>query len=251
VVEDDRVAALVANFESWLPVFASFPDAKTDERYGVHTWTSSVRAPFFNGLLGAPPPEVIDELLAPFEAESIPVVWAVTPPGDISSELELRGFGVESLPGMTVELAALPELALPTGVEVLPVDDDPELLEVATELAFTTNGFPPGMSKPIMHALGRMPGRDRFATFLATMDGEPAAASALLVSGKVAGLFNVGTLPAFRRRGLGSAVSLAALHAGRAIGCTLGALQSSAEAIGVYRGLGFEECCRVVLAFRG
>lgn len=248
---EDRVASLVTNFESWLPIFAAFPDAQTSERDGVHTWRSSVRAPFFNGLLGAPPPEVIDELLAPFEQDEIPLAWAVTPPGDISGELERRGFSVESLPGMTVDLASLPELSAPPGIDVQAVDDDPSLLEVATEISFTTSGFPPGMSEPIMHALERMPDRRRFATFLASVDGEPAAASALLVSGHVAGLFNVGTLPAFRRRGLGTIVSLAALRAGAAAGCTLGALQSSAEAVGVYSSLGFEECCRVVLAFRG
>lgn len=247
---EERVAALVANFESWLPMFASFPEARTDERYGVHTWTSSVRAPFFNGLLGAPPPEVIDELLAPFEEGGIPVVWAVTPPGDISAELEQRGFDVAALPGMTVELAAMPELDVAPGVEVFPVDDDPALLEAATEISFTTNGFPPGMSAPMRHAFERVPDRTRFSTFLATIDGEPAAASALLISDHVAGLFNVGTLPAFRRRGLGALVSLAALEAGRAAGCTLGALQSSSDAVGVYRSLGFEECCTVVLAIR-
>lgn len=250
MVEDERVAALVANFESWLPIFAAFPDAKTNELFGVHTWTSSIKAPFFNGLLGAPPPELIDELLAPFEQADIPVVWAVPPPGDISVELERRGFAVESLPGMTVDLAELPELDLPPGVEVIQVDDHPELLEAATEIAFTSNGFPAGMAPSIIHALHRMPDRYRFATFLATVDGEPAAASALLTTGEVAGLFDVGTLPTLRRRGLGRIVSLAALHAGRAAGCALGALQSSEPALGIYRALGFDECCRVVLAFR-
>lgn len=255
MVEDDRVEALVANFVSWLPLFALFPDAETNERYGVHTWTSSVRLPFFNGLLGTPSPGApagaIDELLAPFDRDGVPVIWAVPPGNDLTAELEERRFEVESLPGMTVDLAALPEPSLPPGVEIRRVDGDRALLEAATEISFTTNGFPPGTSIPMVETLDRMTDRDRFGTFLATVDGEPAAASALLVSGRVAGLYNVGTLPEFRRRGLGALVSLAAMQAGRAEGCTLGALQATAAASSVYRTLGFDECCRFAFAVRG
>ena len=39
--DDRRVDALVANFLSWLPILAAFPDARFEERHGVPSWTSS------------------------------------------------------------------------------------------------------------------------------------------------------------------------------------------------------------------
>ncbi|HST16018.1 MAG TPA: GNAT family N-acetyltransferase [Gaiellaceae bacterium] len=246
---DRRVDALVANFLSWLPILAAFPNAEFEERHDVPSWTSSVPLPFFNGLVGAPPDnEMIDDLLARFDG--VPVIWVVPPPGDITGELERRGFEVELLPGMTIDLATVSPPVLPTGVEIRAVDDDPALLESATGVAFTTNGFPPSAVPSMIDALARMDDRARFTTFLASVDGVPAAASALVVSDEVAGIYNVGTLPEFRRRGLGALVSIAALAAGRARGCTIGALQASQQAESVYRAIGFEECCRFAFAIR-
>jgi GNAT superfamily N-acetyltransferase len=251
VAVEDPVDALLANFLSWLPLFAALPDARYDERYGVASWTSSVQLPFFNGLVGAPARnEAIDELLERFP-DGTPILWVVTPPSDITVALEDRGFTVESMPGMTVDLAALSPRELPAGVDIRAVDDDPELLELTTEIAFTTNGFPPTAVPPILDAIGRVRDRLEFTTFLASVDGVPAAASALVVTDHVAGIFNVGTLPEFRRRGLGGLVSLAALEAGKKRGCTMGALQASQQALGVYRAIGFEECCRFAFAVRG
>ena len=131
------------------------------------------------------------------------------------------------------------------------MDDDPELLAAATEIAFTTNGFPATAAAPMVETLARMPDRERFTTFLASVDGVPQRASALLVSDDVAGIYNVGTLPEYRRRGLGTLVSVAALETGLQRGCTIGALQASQQAVGVYRAIGFEECCRFAFALRG
>jgi ribosomal protein S18 acetylase RimI-like enzyme len=250
VAADDRVGALLANFLSWLPVFAALPDSQYEERHGVTSWTSSVKLPFFNGLVGAPAENsVIDELLQRFQ--DTPILWVVTPPHDLTGALEARGFAVETIPGMTVDLDTVAPRNIPAGVAIRVVDDDPELLETATEISFTSNGFPSSAVPPIIDTIARVRGRFQFTKFLALVDGVPAAASALVISDHVAGVFNVGTLPEFRRRGLGALVSLAALEAGRERGCTLGALQSSQQAVGVYRAIGFEECCRFAFAVRG
>lgn len=247
--DDRRIDALVANFLSWLPILAAFPDAELEERHGVPSWTSSVPLPFFNGLVGAPPDdEAIDELLARFDGA--PVIWVVPPPGDITAGLERRGFEVELLPGMTIDLTAVSPPALPAGVEIRAVDDEPALLERATEISFTTNGFPPSAVSPMIDTLARVNERTRPTTFLATVDGAPAAAASLVVSDEVAGIYNVGTLPEFRRRGLAALVSRAALADGKARGCTIGALQASQQAESVYRAIGFEECCRFAFALR-
>ncbi|MGZ4115821.1 MAG: GNAT family N-acetyltransferase [Gaiellaceae bacterium] len=246
---DRRAELVVENFRSWLPMLAHVPGARFDERHGVTAWTSDTPLPVFNGLWGAPPDvAVIDDLLEPLGGR--PLIWLVPPPADIDLELEQRGFDVERVPGMAVDLASLPQLATPPGVAVAEVDDDPEQLAVATTIAFTSNGFPELATEPVLAMLAALPDRTKFRTFLATVDGVPAAASALVVSGNVAGLYNVGTAGAFRRRGLGTLVSLAALRAGQARGCELGVLEATPDGESIYRSLGFEECCRFTFATR-
>lgn len=238
---------VLANFEAWLPWFALFPGAEVRHIAGVTAWTSDVPVPFFNGAYGIAQTTVDDVLLF---LEGRPVLWVVPPPGGIEDDLAERGFELAEIPGMWIELAQLPPTVVPDGVEVHPVDHDPDLLATATTIAFTTNGFPDEATAPMLEMLDRIPNRNQFRTFLATVDGVPAAASALLIADDTAGLYNVGTLPEFRRRGLGRLVSLAALEAGRVEGADIGVLDASPDGEPVYRGLGFEEVCRFTFAVR-
>lgn len=53
------------------------------------------------------------------------------------------------------------------------------------------------------------------------------------------GIFNVGTHEAFRRRGLGTAVTVAQMYRARQRGCVTASLQSTAMGEGVYTAVGF------------
>ena len=56
----------------------------------------------------------------------------------------------------------------------------------------------------------------------------------------------VATGEAFRRRGLGMALTWTALHEGKRCGLQTGALQAAPEGQPVYEKLGFEACGRFV-----
>jgi ribosomal protein S18 acetylase RimI-like enzyme len=60
------------------------------------------------------------------------------------------------------------------------------------------------------------------------------------------GIFNVGTLPAARRRGLGTAVTALQLYRARDRGCTTASIQSTQMAEGLYARLGFRDLGRFV-----
>jgi GNAT superfamily N-acetyltransferase len=137
------------------------------------------------------------------------------------------------------------------GTSIREVDDDADALETATRIALLTNGFPEDATQPWLQALARFPERARVRTFLATADEIPVATSTLFEWAGVAGLYNVGTLPEHRGRGLGTMASLAAMHAGRENGLRFGVLQASAMGESVYRSIGFEECGRFAFAVRG
>jgi ribosomal protein S18 acetylase RimI-like enzyme len=68
----------------------------------------------------------------------------------------------------------------------------------------------------------------------------PVASAELSVGGGVAGLYNIVTLEAYRRRGIGSAMTLRPLLDARDASQHIGVLQAAAAGVNMYTRLGFE-----------
>ncbi len=250
----ELVKAIEDNWYGWLPLLERFDGGRVERRDGYVRWLCSIPMPFFNGICGVPATDDLDagldDALAPFDAGSIPLLWIVPPPADIDDRLAARGFAVEHIPGMAVDLAALRAAEPPAGVSLVEVKDDPDEIEACVRVTEVANEMPDETTPPMLRAIARLPARDHIRAFMATADGEPAASAVLLEWAGVAGLYNVGTLPAFRGRGLGTFVSLSALEAGRADGYRFGVLQATAVGERLYRSIGFEARCRFTFAVR-
>jgi GNAT superfamily N-acetyltransferase len=93
--------------------------------------------------------------------------------------------------------------------------------------AFSLFGFGP-------HAMWRQ--------YLGTLDGVPVATSALCVGETIAGVYHVVTAPDARGRGVGAAITAAAMEDAKAAGRSMITLQASEMAVSVYRSLGFVDC---------
>ncbi len=61
----------------------------------------------------------------------------------------------------------------------------------------------------------------------------------LVVVHPVAGVYNIATLPAYRRRGLGEALTWHAVSRGAEAGCTIASLQTSEMGESIYTRMGF------------
>ena len=75
--------------------------------------------------------------------------------------------------------------------------------------------------------------------YLCRERGVPVAISRLLLASGVAMIHGVATVPEARRRGIGTAVTLAALQGARRLGHRIAVLQASSMGQGPYRRLGF------------
>jgi ribosomal protein S18 acetylase RimI-like enzyme len=190
----------------------------------------------------------IDEVIAWFDTRGLPFVWRLGPldmPVDLEERLVARGFtiDVDEMPGMVASLADLPEIELPDGATLSRVNEAAtfrEWLDV-TVVGF---GMPAQIGDTFMRYAALGFGDDLPVTILARIDGRPVATSLGFVAANGIEIANVTTVPDARGRGLGRAVTLAAMHAGARAGATIAVLQSTEMGHGVYRNLGFEEFAR-------
>lgn len=80
--------------------------------------------------------------------------------------------------------------------------------------------------------------------FTGYVNSQPVATSLLFQTGKMAGIYNVATLKEFRRRGIGEAMTRAAVNAGRANGSEYACLQPSGLGEPIYKRMGFKTISR-------
>jgi len=78
-----------------------------------------------------------------------------------------------------------------------------------------------------------------YQAFTGLVHGEPVATATLWVTGRIAGVFGVSVLPAYRRQGFGAAMTRRALDEGARLGCVAASLQPSPMALEMYEQIGF------------
>jgi ribosomal protein S18 acetylase RimI-like enzyme len=89
----------------------------------------------------------------------------------------------------------------------------------------------------------------RAFAFIAAIAGEPLGHALLFLGAGVAGIYDVGVVRRSRGRGIGKAVTVAALKHAARLGYRYAVLQASGEGEQLYRKIGFEEACRISLWF--
>ncbi len=130
-----------------------------------------------------------------------------------------------TLPGVEVRLTADPS-------------DPVSIRDVAAE-AFAQAGTPQEETAQLFtHAHRVFSPISRFA--LATIDGEPAAAAMVLLTGGMGGIYGVATRPKFARRGLETACTAAVANAAFDLGKPMVGLHATPMGRTVYERLGFE-----------
>jgi GNAT superfamily N-acetyltransferase len=246
-IEADQVACRVSDPEVPVEIHDD-PDAT----WGIAAYPD----PFRNTVVSARfAPEVADrrirEISAAFAARATGFLWWVAPfhrPADLGERLLRAGLRFEgTAPAMAMDLDALPRgESPPPGLEIVPVSDTSTLRAFIGVLA-AEMGVPDGSPNPaarhhaaLLEAIPpKLASEEVPLRYLGLLEGRPVATSRISIGGGAAGLYAVATLPDVRGRGIGRAMTIAALEAGRSLGYRIGVLQASDEGFPVYRRLGF------------
>jgi GNAT superfamily N-acetyltransferase len=132
--------------------------------------------------------------------------------------------------------------APPAGLEVRRVTDAAGL---RTWYDTAAAGF--GMTPGGLDAMAADPAcvRDADIAFLVgSCEGRPVAVATVCCVDGIAAVAGVATVPAYRRRGFGAALTWAALAEGAARGCTAAALNAGDLSYPLYVGMGFVPACK-------
>ncbi len=260
VLEDLSGAAMIAGVEDNLSdqfaMFARYvPKARWRDNGETKVFLSGIPSPVFNGVFQARLEEddleaEIEGLMAPFKAAGVPMYWWTGPatrPGDLGTHLQAHGLEHEyDFPGMGIDLRTLSDAQPPHGLTIREIRTQQPL---RTWCDVVTRGFAmPGLvGDALLDAFVRTGLGDDvpWRWYLGLAEGEPVATSMLALSGGVAGIYYVSTLPEARGRGIGTAMSLKPLLDGREMGYRAGILRSSELGAGIYRSLGFREYCKI------
>ncbi len=205
----------------------------------------------FNGLLRTQASSqylamVCDPILNTFFSNKLPFFWADYPPGGIpglGQYLISNGISllVRDMPAMKRSLSDLTKQHLPSEVELSVVrtpKDQFDWLGVLMEGFQEPEESRIDFQQYLTHSLAE-PGTG-WRHFLARWDGSPCAISTLLCAQQAAGIYHVTTLPKYRGRGLGKALTLAAMQAAHQIGYSSAVLFATTDGYPLYQKLGFE-----------
>jgi ribosomal protein S18 acetylase RimI-like enzyme len=196
-------------------------------------------------LAAAEVPARVAGAVAYFRGVGRPFSWWVGPadlPADLGDALRAAGLeAAESEVGMTADLAALrTSTAGPPGLRIERARTAGQVRDFAAVNA--ANWSPPDAdvlrfyeaAAPVLLAE-----EAPLWLYVGYLGDEPVATAELTVGGGVVGLYGVSTRAAYRRQGLGGALTLRSLLDARAAGHRTAVLQASAAGVGVYARLGF------------
>lgn len=244
--------AIDANKIAFGALLATLPGAALHDDPGLR-WVETGRPlDLFNGVLQSQLsaqtlPGAVARIRGHFQARGLPFQWHVGPsslPADYAHLLPASGIThVEDEPGMVADLLALAEdIPHATDLAIRPVTTASDL---AAWVGVWGCRAPAEVVRLVTDVYSRLPhGPDAsLRLYLGTLAGEPVATAALFLAAGVAAVEHVVTLPHARRRGIGAAITLHTARQACAAGYRTAVLTASPMGIGIYRRLGFHECC--------
>ncbi len=195
--------------------------------------------------------KTISDIKTNFRQSGLPFWWWMFPGGQSRTSMDMlqaEGFSfVDGIPCMLADLSLMPDQQTgATDVSIIRVCS-PEELALWETVSFSGFDFPPE-TKEQYHRFVQtfnLAAESPQQFLLACHNGTPVATSLLFLSGNACGIYFVTTLADQRKKGIGLAVTMAAMRLAKVAKARFATLQSSSDGYQVYKQAGFKEYCRV------
>ena len=231
----------------WEILAAHCPDGKVERHRGMTVVRTGLPSAFFNRAFALDPPEdawgAVDRLRSVMNPGEIPWSLVTTPEslpgwGRVINSLQLKL--LETVPGMAWDVTVAASAACPRELEIH-VISRPDEARTFWRIDAEGTGLPLDFWAPFAEQLA-MEGAAAWhplTMYLGIVRGKPVCISMRIDSDGIGGIYAVVTLPEFRRKGYGAAITAVAAFDGKKAGSTLSYLQSSAMGRPIYEGLGY------------
>jgi ribosomal protein S18 acetylase RimI-like enzyme len=236
-------------FEAFRVMAGAVPGGELIERGGILIAASGLQAAMFNvAFVRRPlqqPKAELEAAAAYFEGRRLDFVVRVRNGVDPATEkaaVELGMAFTAAVPGMILEN---PQKRLKQSKDIeIRLANDAETLEDFAKVVAVGFGASLEMTRALAASgtLG-LPDQEFYVGYV---DGRCMATSTLALSHRVAGVYNVATLPEGRRRGFGEAMTAHSVRRGAAGGALIASLQASEMGRPIYERMGF----RVTASYR-
>lgn len=213
---------------------------------GLYRFLTGLKNPYANMVFGLRVPDaqgLIAEITTWVNSKQVPSFWWVGPrtePLNIDEMLVASGWKEgKPAPAMVVELDKLSEDNGPDGLVLREVKNE-EDLHAWQELFALGYELPVAIGRLVRPKLG-----GSMQLFAALLDGKPVGTTGVFTHRGVPGIYCVSTVPEYRGRGIGGAITALPLIKAREHGYRLGTLQASTMGYPVYKRLGFTDVCTI------
>lgn len=207
-------------------------------------YRSDVAHPLLNGVLGLRGGGLDGALAEAKERlDGVPWLWWVGPDSDADVADGLLTEGATqalAMPVMAVRTDRVRGAAGPPGLRIEEVTGSDVLGEWVTAFAPSFEIAPDQVDPVVAREAHRSDAPGELVRFAGRMDGKIVGTSVLLDRDGVAGIYVVATTEGHRRRGIGTALTDAAVRAGRERGLRVATLQATSFGRPVYERMGFE-----------
>jgi ribosomal protein S18 acetylase RimI-like enzyme len=208
---------------------------------GVAAYVTGLPISLFNGcvVVETASASELDEALAWVSGHDVPklVFVAEEHEADVAPATASHGLVREAVPAPGMVLEPIPEPPAPAPGVVVDEAGIDEFRGV-----FTAFGRDPDLAASLFP--GSLLDDADVGAFVGRLGGRPVGYSLAIRSERTSGVYNVGTLPEARRRGVGTALTWAAVDHGRRAGYDCAVLQSSEMAVAMYEAMGFRTVVR-------
>ena len=256
--EEELGRAVEENVYAMFRSMSKVLNGELEETPQLSRYHASPSSPIFKGayrtnLTPDDADQAIVETIAWFKDRNAPFFfwWTGndTRPGDLGERLVAHGFSVfeKDSPAMVAEIDKLNwDNPRPAELRLAPITNDNELIRWKQTFieAFGVPEFAGQAWVDATRAIGL--GKTPWHLLLGTLNSEPVCCGLLYCGGGVAGLLGLGTLPAYRRKGIGSAMQLERLRIARELGYRYAVLFASEMGYSPYLKLGFKDTGRRV-----